>query len=195
MYRFCTSDGLWLQKDNSSLPWRNLSECDESKQGERVSQPGMLWPSQWVTGLLLPIPWGWEAGQPDGRTVELSLSPTSGTPCFLDNALSSCQSHSKSKLFNIVHSLEFWDPQWGLSHGKGHGHHVPFVSAELCRGAAAVPLYCLHGGLRTLLLWVGGRLSHPPRLQVSTLSFNALLCPPHGKGIPKRSQHCSGFFP
>lgn len=37
VYRFCTADGLWLYKDNSSLPWRDLSECEESKRGERVS--------------------------------------------------------------------------------------------------------------------------------------------------------------
>ena len=37
VYRFCTADGLWLHKDNSSLPWRDLSECEESKRGERVS--------------------------------------------------------------------------------------------------------------------------------------------------------------
>uniref|UniRef100_A0A8C4L1D0 Glucagon like peptide 1 receptor n=1 Tax=Equus asinus asinus TaxID=83772 RepID=A0A8C4L1D0_EQUAS len=35
VYRFCTADGLWLHVDNSSLPWRNLSECDDSKGGER----------------------------------------------------------------------------------------------------------------------------------------------------------------
>ena len=37
VYRFCTADGLWLQKDNSSLPWRDLSECEDSKRGDRVS--------------------------------------------------------------------------------------------------------------------------------------------------------------
>nr|WHQ35474.1 green GLP-1 sensor GLPLight1 [synthetic construct] len=37
VYRFCTAEGLWLQKDNSSLPWRDLSECEESKRGERSS--------------------------------------------------------------------------------------------------------------------------------------------------------------
>lgn len=37
VYRFCTADGLWLYKENSSLPWRDLSECEESKRGERVS--------------------------------------------------------------------------------------------------------------------------------------------------------------
>lgn len=37
VYRFCTADGLWLHKDNSSLPWRDLSECEESKRGDRVS--------------------------------------------------------------------------------------------------------------------------------------------------------------
>lgn len=37
VYRFCTAEGLWLHKDNSSLPWRDLSECEESKRGERVS--------------------------------------------------------------------------------------------------------------------------------------------------------------
>lgn len=37
VYRFCTADGLWLHQDNSSVPWRNLSECEESKRGERVS--------------------------------------------------------------------------------------------------------------------------------------------------------------
>nr|AAI45627.1 Glp1r protein [Mus musculus] len=35
VYRFCTAEGLWLHKDNSSLPWRDLSECEESKRGER----------------------------------------------------------------------------------------------------------------------------------------------------------------
>ncbi|XP_036763040.1 glucagon-like peptide 1 receptor isoform X1 [Manis pentadactyla] len=35
VYRFCTADGLWLHQDNSSMPWRNLSECEESKRGER----------------------------------------------------------------------------------------------------------------------------------------------------------------
>ena len=37
VYRFCTAEGLWLHQDNSSSPWRNLSECEESKRGERVS--------------------------------------------------------------------------------------------------------------------------------------------------------------
>ncbi|XP_019382245.1 PREDICTED: glucagon-like peptide 1 receptor [Gavialis gangeticus] len=27
-YRFCTSEGTWLLKENSTLPWRNLSECE-----------------------------------------------------------------------------------------------------------------------------------------------------------------------
>ncbi|XP_008561402.1 PREDICTED: glucagon-like peptide 1 receptor, partial [Galeopterus variegatus] len=39
VYRFCTTEGLWLHKDNSSLPWRDLSECEESKREER-SSPG-----------------------------------------------------------------------------------------------------------------------------------------------------------
>lgn len=37
VYRFCTADGLWLHQVNSSLPWRDLSECEESKHGDRVS--------------------------------------------------------------------------------------------------------------------------------------------------------------
>lgn len=37
VYRFCTADGLWLHQVNSSLPWRDLSECEESKRGDRVS--------------------------------------------------------------------------------------------------------------------------------------------------------------
>uniref|UniRef100_A0A8C9NG43 G-protein coupled receptors family 2 profile 1 domain-containing protein n=1 Tax=Serinus canaria TaxID=9135 RepID=A0A8C9NG43_SERCA len=28
VYRFCTSEGTWLLKENSTLPWRNLSECE-----------------------------------------------------------------------------------------------------------------------------------------------------------------------
>uniref|UniRef100_A0A8B9PTR6 Glucagon like peptide 1 receptor n=1 Tax=Apteryx owenii TaxID=8824 RepID=A0A8B9PTR6_APTOW len=28
VYRFCTPEGTWLLKENSTLPWRNLSECD-----------------------------------------------------------------------------------------------------------------------------------------------------------------------
>ncbi|XP_064141585.1 glucagon-like peptide 1 receptor isoform X3 [Loxodonta africana] len=36
VYRFCTAEGLWLHKDNSSLPWRDLSECEESKRGEKT---------------------------------------------------------------------------------------------------------------------------------------------------------------
>nr|6GB1_A Chain A, Glucagon-like peptide 1 receptor [Homo sapiens] len=42
VYRFCTAEGLWLQKDNSSLPWRDLSECEESKRGERSSPEEQL---------------------------------------------------------------------------------------------------------------------------------------------------------
>lgn len=32
VYRFCTLEGTWLLKENSSLPWRNLSECEPSDQ-------------------------------------------------------------------------------------------------------------------------------------------------------------------
>uniref|UniRef100_A0A8C0EW41 Glucagon like peptide 1 receptor n=1 Tax=Bubo bubo TaxID=30461 RepID=A0A8C0EW41_BUBBB len=32
VYRFCTSEGTWLLKENSTLPWRNLSECEASDQ-------------------------------------------------------------------------------------------------------------------------------------------------------------------
>lgn len=42
VYRFCTAEGIWLHKDNSSLPWRDLSECEESKQGERNSPEEQL---------------------------------------------------------------------------------------------------------------------------------------------------------
>uniref|UniRef100_A0A452QYT7 Glucagon-like peptide 1 receptor n=1 Tax=Ursus americanus TaxID=9643 RepID=A0A452QYT7_URSAM len=42
VYRFCTAEGLWLRQDNSSAPWRNLSECEESKQGERSSPEQQL---------------------------------------------------------------------------------------------------------------------------------------------------------
>eukprot|EP00069_Balaena_mysticetus_P014458 bmy_08559T0 len=42
VYRFCTTDGLWLHKDNSSLPWRDLSECEESKRGDRNSPEQQL---------------------------------------------------------------------------------------------------------------------------------------------------------
>uniref|UniRef100_A0A8C0K4Y2 Glucagon-like peptide 1 receptor n=1 Tax=Canis lupus dingo TaxID=286419 RepID=A0A8C0K4Y2_CANLU len=42
VYRFCTAEGLWLRQHNSSLPWRNLSECEESKRGERVSLLAIL---------------------------------------------------------------------------------------------------------------------------------------------------------
>ncbi|KAG8512006.1 Glucagon-like peptide 1 receptor [Galemys pyrenaicus] len=42
VYRFCTAEGLWLHKDNSSLPWRDLSECEESKRGERDSPEEQL---------------------------------------------------------------------------------------------------------------------------------------------------------
>ncbi|XP_068254691.1 glucagon-like peptide 1 receptor [Nyctibius grandis] len=31
-YRFCTPEGTWLLKENSTLPWRNLSECEASDQ-------------------------------------------------------------------------------------------------------------------------------------------------------------------
>lgn len=44
VYRFCTAEGLWLHKDNSSQPWRDLSECEESKRGEKVSWGGVLSP-------------------------------------------------------------------------------------------------------------------------------------------------------
>ncbi|XP_045861743.1 glucagon-like peptide 1 receptor [Meles meles] len=42
VYRFCTAEGLWLRQDNSSSPWRNLSECEESKRGERSSPEEQL---------------------------------------------------------------------------------------------------------------------------------------------------------
>uniref|UniRef100_A0A8B9WT28 Glucagon-like peptide 1 receptor n=2 Tax=Bos TaxID=9903 RepID=A0A8B9WT28_BOSMU len=42
VYRFCTADGLWLHKDNSSLPWRDLSECEDSKRGDRSSPEQQL---------------------------------------------------------------------------------------------------------------------------------------------------------
>ncbi|XP_007458232.1 PREDICTED: glucagon-like peptide 1 receptor [Lipotes vexillifer] len=42
VYRFCTTDGLWLHKDNSSLPWRDLSECEESKRGDQSSPEQQL---------------------------------------------------------------------------------------------------------------------------------------------------------
>uniref|UniRef100_A0A663EUM4 Glucagon like peptide 1 receptor n=1 Tax=Aquila chrysaetos chrysaetos TaxID=223781 RepID=A0A663EUM4_AQUCH len=29
VYRFCTPEGTWLLKENSTLPWRNLSELYE----------------------------------------------------------------------------------------------------------------------------------------------------------------------
>ncbi|RMC12533.1 hypothetical protein DUI87_10053 [Hirundo rustica rustica] len=32
VYRFCTLEGTWLLKENSTLPWRNLSECEPSDQ-------------------------------------------------------------------------------------------------------------------------------------------------------------------
>ncbi|XP_072713836.1 glucagon-like peptide 1 receptor [Ciconia boyciana] len=32
VYRFCTPEGTWLLKENSTLPWRNLSECEASDQ-------------------------------------------------------------------------------------------------------------------------------------------------------------------
>ncbi|KAJ7419448.1 hypothetical protein BTVI_25187 [Pitangus sulphuratus] len=32
VYRFCTLEGTWLLKENSTLPWRNLSECESSDQ-------------------------------------------------------------------------------------------------------------------------------------------------------------------
>uniref|UniRef100_A0A8C4UDB1 Glucagon like peptide 1 receptor n=1 Tax=Falco tinnunculus TaxID=100819 RepID=A0A8C4UDB1_FALTI len=32
VYRFCTLEGTWLLKENSTLPWRNLSECEASDQ-------------------------------------------------------------------------------------------------------------------------------------------------------------------
>uniref|UniRef100_A0A8B9SU49 Glucagon like peptide 1 receptor n=1 Tax=Anas platyrhynchos TaxID=8839 RepID=A0A8B9SU49_ANAPL len=39
VYRFCTSEGTWLLKENSTLPWRNLSECEASDQGAET--PGI----------------------------------------------------------------------------------------------------------------------------------------------------------
>ncbi|XP_008589499.1 PREDICTED: glucagon-like peptide 1 receptor, partial [Galeopterus variegatus] len=39
VYHFCTTEGLWLHKDNSSLPWRDQLECEESKREESDS-PG-----------------------------------------------------------------------------------------------------------------------------------------------------------
>uniref|UniRef100_A0A8D2ARV0 Glucagon like peptide 1 receptor n=1 Tax=Sciurus vulgaris TaxID=55149 RepID=A0A8D2ARV0_SCIVU len=42
VYRFCTAEGLWLHKNNSSLPWRDLSECEESKRGEKGSPEEQL---------------------------------------------------------------------------------------------------------------------------------------------------------
>ncbi|XP_010637162.1 glucagon-like peptide 1 receptor isoform X2 [Fukomys damarensis] len=42
VYRFCTPEGLWLHRDNSSLPWRDLSECEESKHGEKSSPEEQL---------------------------------------------------------------------------------------------------------------------------------------------------------
>nr|XP_023400534.1 glucagon-like peptide 1 receptor [Loxodonta africana] len=42
VYRFCTAEGLWLHKDNSSLPWRDLSECEESKRGEKSTPEEQL---------------------------------------------------------------------------------------------------------------------------------------------------------
>lgn len=32
VYRFCTLEGTWLMKENSTLPWRNLSECEATDQ-------------------------------------------------------------------------------------------------------------------------------------------------------------------
>ncbi|KAJ7409691.1 Glucagon-like peptide 1 receptor [Willisornis vidua] len=32
VYRFCTLEGTWLLKENSTVPWRNLSECESSDQ-------------------------------------------------------------------------------------------------------------------------------------------------------------------
>ncbi|XP_078503467.1 glucagon-like peptide 1 receptor [Lissotriton helveticus] len=29
VYRFCTVEGTWLLKENSTKPWRNLSECED----------------------------------------------------------------------------------------------------------------------------------------------------------------------
>ncbi|XP_077668311.1 glucagon-like peptide 1 receptor [Eretmochelys imbricata] len=30
VYRFCTPEGTWLLKENSTLPWKNISECEAS---------------------------------------------------------------------------------------------------------------------------------------------------------------------
>ncbi|XP_007483896.1 glucagon-like peptide 1 receptor [Monodelphis domestica] len=35
VYRFCTTEGRWLYEKNSSLPWIDVSECEENKTGER----------------------------------------------------------------------------------------------------------------------------------------------------------------
>uniref|UniRef100_A0A8D0G7U2 G-protein coupled receptors family 2 profile 1 domain-containing protein n=1 Tax=Sphenodon punctatus TaxID=8508 RepID=A0A8D0G7U2_SPHPU len=40
VYRFCTPEGTWLLKENSTLPWRNLSECEASDRvREQVLSP------------------------------------------------------------------------------------------------------------------------------------------------------------
>uniref|UniRef100_A0A8B9PJB1 Glucagon like peptide 1 receptor n=1 Tax=Apteryx owenii TaxID=8824 RepID=A0A8B9PJB1_APTOW len=38
VYRFCTPEGTWLLKENSTLPWRNLSECEPSDQTSALHQ-------------------------------------------------------------------------------------------------------------------------------------------------------------
>ncbi|KAK2535704.1 hypothetical protein Q9233_003630, partial [Columba guinea] len=49
VYRFCTLEGTWLLKENSTLPWRNLSECEASDQ----QLPFFLDSGKWIMTVVL----------------------------------------------------------------------------------------------------------------------------------------------
>ncbi|XP_043940763.1 glucagon-like peptide 1 receptor [Protopterus annectens] len=53
VYRYCTAEGKWLHTENSTIAWRDLSECEEHRNLEQQKQLLLLLSVTYTTGYSL----------------------------------------------------------------------------------------------------------------------------------------------